>query len=73
MIEVTLICLAGFTLGLYAGKRRANGKDWGEIAKESVKNANSCVRGAWKWSAKQFRKDARNNVDAEATIVEPGE
>lgn len=73
MIEFVLICLTGFTLGLYAGKRRANGKGWGEIAKESVGNVYSWVHGAWQTVARQFRKNTPDTVDVEATIVEPCE
>lgn len=69
MIVFALICLAGFTLGLYAGKRRANGKGWGEIAGEMCQSAWSMVACAWRKIHAQFKKDDPNVVDAE--VIEP--
>lgn len=54
MIIYTLI---GFTLGLYAGKRRANGKAWGEIFREMFRSIWAMATSAWSRMCEQFRKD----------------
>lgn len=69
MFYAALIGTAGLTLGLYAGKRRANGKGWGEIAGEMCQSAWSIVACAWRKIHAQFKKDDPNVVDAE--VVDP--
>jgi hypothetical protein len=63
--------MAGFTLGLYAGKRRANGKGWGEIASEIVHSVCAMISGAWSRICAQFRKDDPAAVEAE--VVQPAQ
>lgn len=54
MIVYTFI---GFTLGLYAGKRRANGKGWGEIFSEMFRGILSAAKSIWSRIREQFKKD----------------
>lgn len=70
MIGSVVVGTAGFTLGLYAGKRRANGKGWGEITSEIIKGLCSVVSRVWSRIRAQFKKDAPSIVDVE--MVESG-
>lgn len=52
-----LILVTGMAIGLYAGKKRANGQTWKEVvidlARDSWRNANS----AWNKVAEPFRRE----------------
>lgn len=68
MFGELLVGTAGFTLGLYAGKRRAAGKGWVAIAGEMAKGVWSLIANIWGKIYSQFKKDDPNVVEGE--IVE---
>ena len=65
MFVELLVGTAGFTLGLYAGKRRAAGKGWGVIAGDMARSVCSMAQCAWQKLCVQFRKDDPNVVKGE--------
>lgn len=56
MFVAFLVGAAGFTLGLYAGKRRAKGSDWSEIAVEMADKVGSIAVSTWRKVSAQFKK-----------------
>lgn len=65
MFGELLVGTAVFTLGLYAGKRRAAGKGWGVIAGDMARGVCSMAQCAWQKLCAQFRKDDPNVVEGE--------
>lgn len=65
MFVELLVVMSGFTLGLYAGKRRAAGKSWCAIAGDMVKGIGYLAQCAWQKLCAQFRKDDPNVVEGE--------
>ena len=51
---VSVACLA---IGLYAGKRRAKGSGWKEIACELAKGARDVAEIAWRKATWPFRRE----------------
>lgn len=54
---VAMACLA---IGLYAGKRRANGSSWHDIAYELSKGACDLAVNAWNAVSSPFKRDVKN-------------
>lgn len=65
MICSIIVGATGLTFGLYAGKRRANGKTWREIACELWCGMVSILAVIWRKITFQFKKDDPNIVEAE--------
>ncbi len=54
-----------FPIGLYFGKRRAEGKGWFKITREFVSDVKECIMSAWRKLSWLFRNGGVNsNVDA---------
>lgn len=56
-IAVGFSCLA---IGLYAGKKRANGSEWSSIARDLWNGFTSALSSAFEKVLWSFRKDGKN-------------